>query len=212
MKKQNKKPKGRLLVVTGYSGAGKDSVIDLLIDQLPHFRRLVTCADRPARPGEIHGVHYYFVNPEEMDRMHSAGELVEKPLTYGVSRKATPRHEFESVLRGESLIWRIESSLAAHVASGGFFDEQFPKQKGKMLREMTTVIFITASKKDLLLRRRRRDGKHYNVKDFAKRDGQDKAILAKYGKVFGNIIENEENRLSETVDKVLKLIKTYPIT
>lgn len=210
--KKNKRSKGRLLVVTGYSGAGKDSIIDLLIARLPHMRRLVTCADRPVRPGEVHGVHYYFVSPEELDRMDARGELVEKPLTYGVSRKATPRHEFESVLKGKSLIWRIESSLAAHVASGRFFEEQFPGEKGKNLRKLTTVLFITAGKRDLILRRKRRDGKDYNPKDFSKRDRQDKDVLAKYGGVFENIIVNEENRLDEAVKAILKLIKIYPIT
>lgn len=200
--------KEKLLVVSGLSGSGKDSVIEELLKKNRSFRRLVTCADRAPRPGEIHGVHYYFVTPEELDRMHREGELVESPLEYGTSRKATPKAEFKKIISGEaSLIWRIESSLAAHVASGKFFEEQFSVQEGSLLKESTTVVFITAKREIILARRKKRDGEKFNIEDFNKRDRQDQLILEKYGHLFKHIIENKEGELSHTVDQVLKLIE-----
>ena len=200
---------GKLLVITGFSGAGKDSVIEKLLEKMPEFKRLVTCADRPPRTGEVHGIHYYFVTSEEMDMMHKNGELAEKPLLYGTSRKATPKKEFLKIINeGASLVWRIESSLAAHVASGKFFDEQFAPQESSVLKSSTTTVFLTAKRPELRKRRKARDGSKYDPKEFAKRDLQDELILAKYGSAFQNIVENEEEKLEETVEKIIKLVKT----
>lgn len=201
------KTKEKLLVVTGLSGAGKDSVIEELLKKDVSFGRLITCADRPPRPGEVHGVHYYFVTPGELDRMHKDGELVEKPLEYGTSRKATPKAEFKKIISGQaSLIWRIESSLAAHVASGKFFEEQFSTHEGSILKESATVVFITAKREIIMARRKKRDGEKFNLEDFNKRDRQDQLILEKCGHLFKHIIENKEGELEKTVNRILKLI------
>ena len=59
---------GKLLVITGLSGSGKDTIIDEFLSRFPHYRRLVTLTDRNPREGEIEGIHYYFVSPEELDK------------------------------------------------------------------------------------------------------------------------------------------------
>lgn len=202
--------KGRLLVISGLSGSGKDAVIEEFLLKRKDFKRLITCADRPKRIGEIHGVHYYFITEREMDELYIKGKLVEKPVKYGTSRKATPKKEFEKIIKtGQNLVWRIESSLASFVATGKFFDEQFPKDKSKYLKESTTVIFIIANKRDVEKRRKLRDGKSYNAKDYTLRDSQDRIIMKKYGHLFNHIIENKDGLLSETVEKIVKLISGF---
>jgi len=199
---------GKLLVVTGFSGSGKDAIIEEILIRDKSFRRLVTCTDRPPRPGEIHGKHYYFCTSKELSEMYDRHELVEKPLLYGSSRKATPKKEFKKIINeGASLIWRIESSLSAQVASGKFFDEQFSPKDAQTLKKSTTVVFITAPKKTLVSRRKRRDGKNYEPKEFAQRDRQDAAILTKYGRLFSHIVNNEENKLSEATGDIIKLLE-----
>lgn len=198
--------KGKLLVVSGLSGSGKDAVIDEILKKT-NFKRLITCADRCAREGEIDGTHYYFVSESVMDEMWTKGELVEKPVTYGTSRKATPKKEFKKIVNENAdLIWRIESSLAAHVATGKFFDEQFNLNESKSLKDSTTIVFIIANKEDVVKRRKLRDGAGYNPKDYAERDRQDEEIMKKYGSLFKNIIENKEGELEKTVEQVLRLI------
>lgn len=199
--------KGKLLVITGLSGSGKDSVIEEFLIKETSFKRLITCADRSPREGEINGVHYYFVSEEKMDEMYVSDELVEKPLRYGTSRKATPKKEFKKITQnGENLIWRIESSLAAHVASGKFFEETFPGPEGQVLKESTTIVFITANKNDVDARRKLRDGKKYDPKDYKKRDEQDEEIMKSFGHLFENIIENKNGELGKTVEKIIDLL------
>lgn len=194
-------------MVTGYSGVGKDSIIDAFMAKKPHFRRLVTCTDRLPRPGEIDGTHYYFVAPETLDQMHLRGELVEKPLVYGTSRKATPKKEFSKVIyENASLIWRIESSLAASVASGAFYEAQFSEAEAHILKKVSVVVFITAERKAIEERRKRRDAEKYDPKDFAMRDEQDRLILETHGHHFKHIIENPDQKIEVALEKIVNIL------
>ncbi|MCO5176673.1 MAG: guanylate kinase [Thermomicrobiales bacterium] len=73
----------RLYVISGPSGVGKDTIIDNLRPRLPDFYFAVTATTRPRRPGEIDGVHYYFMTPEEFDRNLADGEFIEHAEVYG---------------------------------------------------------------------------------------------------------------------------------
>jgi len=202
---------GLLIVITGASGVGKDSVTDGLIThhRTSHIglRRLITCADRLPRPGENHGVDYYFVTPEELNRMHKNGELVENPQPTGTSRKATTKKELLAVLSGENLVWRIDPYLASKVASGEFFEEQFANEHGKKLRAVTKVFCIRASSKVLTQRRKNRDGKTYNPREYRLRDKQEKPVLEKLRQI-SIVIENREGLLTTAIEDVITQISS----
>ncbi|KKQ25366.1 MAG: Guanylate kinase [Candidatus Woesebacteria bacterium GW2011_GWA1_37_8] len=198
---------GQLIVITGLSGSGKDTVIDNLLKRFPEFRRLITCTDRLPRDGEIHGVHYFFVKPKILDLMHKSKELVEVPLKYGTSRKATPKSEFHKVIYdGHKVIWRIDTSLAAKVATHCFFDEQFTKYESRILKTISEVIFITSPKNTLHQRRKARDKESYDPNDYKQRDNQDKSVLVQYKSVFSHVIVNENGKLKQTVDTITEII------
>ena len=67
----------RVLVITGPSGVGKGTLIRGLMERLPELRLSVSATTRPPRPGEQHGVDYYFLTPEEFDRHAQGGDFVE---------------------------------------------------------------------------------------------------------------------------------------
>lgn len=202
---------GFLLVITGPSGTGKDTVTN---EVLKHpaiiglkFKRLVTCADRAPRPGEVHGIDYYFVTPKELDEMSAKGELVEKPQPTGTSRKGTPKREFRAILSGEKRLWRIESYLASKVASGSFFDEQFESGEAKILRQLTKVICITSPIDQIEGRRKARDRKNYNPKEYELRDVQDEPnlrILRESAVFVDNLDGQLEQAVNEVVNQTLK--------
>ena len=66
-----------VFVITGQSGAGKGTLIKRLLEEFPQLELAVSATTRPRRPGEVEGVHYYFVSAAEFDRRLAAEEFLE---------------------------------------------------------------------------------------------------------------------------------------
>lgn len=66
-----------ILVVSGPSGSGKNTLIDFLMEDHAELVHSVSATSRRPRPQEIDGVHYYFRTREEFERMRDNGELLE---------------------------------------------------------------------------------------------------------------------------------------
>lgn len=86
---------GKLFILSAPSGAGKSSLAKALIQDLPHLAVSVSHTTRAPRPGEQHGVHYYFVTREEFQKLAQAGEFVEHARVfdnhYGTARRSIQR-------------------------------------------------------------------------------------------------------------------------
>jgi guanylate kinase len=80
----------RLTVLSGPSGVGKSTVVAELRRAHPEVWLSVSVTTRRPRPGEVHGVHYYFIDGDEFDRLVAAGELLEWAEFAG-NRYGTPR-------------------------------------------------------------------------------------------------------------------------
>jgi guanylate kinase len=77
-------PPCRLLVLSGPSGVGKSTVLRRLLERHPERLRLsVSATTRPPRPGEVEGVDYYFLRPEEFARRREAGDFLECCEVFG---------------------------------------------------------------------------------------------------------------------------------
>jgi guanylate kinase len=66
-----------VFVVTGPSGAGKGTLIHLVLPRFPELALAVSATTRARRPGEIDGVHYWFLGREEFERRIAEGEFLE---------------------------------------------------------------------------------------------------------------------------------------
>ncbi len=73
---------GMLIVVSGFSGVGKGTVIQLLIDSMPNLQFSISCTTRAPRVGEENGVNYFFLSEEEFEKKIAAGEFVEYTKTF----------------------------------------------------------------------------------------------------------------------------------
>ncbi|MGA8248999.1 MAG: guanylate kinase [Nocardioides sp.] len=90
--------RSRLTVLAGPTAVGKGSVS---ADIRAHHREIwisISATTRPPRPGEVHGVHYWFVSEAEFDRMVRADELLEWAVVHGAARYGTPRAPVEEAL------------------------------------------------------------------------------------------------------------------
>lgn len=74
---------GRLIIVSGPSGAGKTTVLKEVLARSPRLELSVSATTRPPRPGERDGVDYYFLSPDEFARRRKAGEFLESFEVFG---------------------------------------------------------------------------------------------------------------------------------
>ena len=75
-------PRGKLLIFTAPSGAGKTTIVRHLLDRFPQLAFSVSATTRPPRPGEVDGRDYHFLTPEEFSRRVAAGAFVEYEEVY----------------------------------------------------------------------------------------------------------------------------------
>jgi len=109
-------PRARLTVLAGPTAVGKGTVSADLRARYPQVWLSVSATTRAPRPGEVDGLHYHFVTPEEFDRMVADGELLEWAVVHGRNRYGTPRRPVEERLAaGEPALLEIDLQGARQV-------------------------------------------------------------------------------------------------
>jgi guanylate kinase len=81
----------RLVVLAGPTAVGKGTVAAAVRERHPEVWISISATTRSPRPGEVNGVHYWFVSDEEFDRMIEADELLEWAVVHKAARYGTPR-------------------------------------------------------------------------------------------------------------------------
>ena len=107
--------KGVLVVISGFSGAGKGTVTRELLKKYQNYALSVSVTTRDPRPGEIDGKHYFFRTKEEFQELIQKDELVEY-AEYVENYYGTPRAYVEEQLeKGKDVILEIEIQGAMKV-------------------------------------------------------------------------------------------------
>ena len=107
---------GRLVVLAGPTAVGKGSVSAYIRENYPEVHFSVSATTRPPRPGEIDGVHYYFVSDKEFDRMIADHELLEWAVVHNSYRYGTPRPPIDAALEaGKRVLLEIDLQGARNV-------------------------------------------------------------------------------------------------
>ena len=81
------RPEPLLIVISGPSGAGKDTVVQRMKERGLPFHFVVTATTRPQRPNEVDGRDYFFVSKEEFARMIEQNELFEYALSMATTKE-----------------------------------------------------------------------------------------------------------------------------
>jgi guanylate kinase len=112
---------GKLIVLTGPSGAGKGTLLKALLADHPELYVSISATTRSARPGEVNGQHYFFLDRAEFDQMVAAGNFLEWAEFAG-NCYGTPRQPVEAQINsGKIVILEIELEGARQVR------ESFPE-------------------------------------------------------------------------------------
>ncbi len=120
---------GILAVVSGFSGAGKGTLMKELLSRYDNYALSISATTRSPRDGEVHGREYFFVTDEEFDRMIREEELLEY-ARYVKHSYGTPKsYVLEQLQAGKDVILEIEIQGALKVK------EEFPD---------TLLLFVSA--------------------------------------------------------------------
>jgi guanylate kinase len=104
----NPSPNPLLLVLSGLSGAGKDTVLTGLKQSGFSPVHIITVTTRPKRPRERDGAHYHFVSEDKFQEMKAAGELLESANVYG-NWYGVPREPVRGALNsGRDVIIKVD--------------------------------------------------------------------------------------------------------
>ncbi|MEG1137425.1 MAG: guanylate kinase [Lachnospiraceae bacterium] len=122
------KTKGILIVVSGFSGSGKGTLMKRLLESYDNYALSISATTRPPRAGEINGREYFFKDVDEFEKMIAKDELIEY-ARYVNNYYGTPKEYVEEQLsQGKDVILEIEIQGALKVK------EKFPE---------TLLLFIT---------------------------------------------------------------------
>jgi guanylate kinase len=106
-----------VFVITGQSGAGKGTLIKRLLDLFPQLELAVSATTRARRPGEVEGIHYYFIGDEEFDRRLEDGDFLEYHVFPWGQRSGTLLSEIDRIgEEGKVCVLELETEGALNVA------------------------------------------------------------------------------------------------
>jgi guanylate kinase len=178
-----------LIVVSGPSGVGKDSVLKRMQERNLPLHFVITATTRPPRPDEQEGVDYYFVTHDEFAEMIENDELLEHAIVYN-EYKGIPKAQVRKALSsGKDVIMRIDVQGAATI---------------RELSPEAVLIFLTTQDEDELVRRliARKTDKPEGIKLRIATARQELRRIDE----FDYVVVNREDCLDETVDMIEAII------
>ncbi|MEW6085285.1 MAG: guanylate kinase [Chloroflexota bacterium] len=182
-------PQPLLIVISGPSGAGKDTVMQRMQERGLPFHFVVTATTRPKRTGELHGRDYLFVSNEEFARMITEDELIEHAIVYG-DYKGIPKQQVrEALASGKDVIMRLDVQGAETVR--------------KMAPDALLIFITTQNEEELVHRLETR--KTETADSLAIRIATARKELKRV-EAFDYVIVNRDFQLDKTVDTIRAII------
>jgi guanylate kinase len=183
-------PKPLLIVISGPSGAGKDTILQRMKERELPFHFVVTATTRPRRENEIDGRDYFFVSKDEFARMIDEDELIEYAIVYG-DYKGIPKQQVRDALgSGKDVIMRIDVQGAESV---------------RKLAPEAVLIFITVDSEEELFNRLR-ERKTETADALKLRMATARKELQRVGD-FDYVVLNRDFHLDDTVDTIRAIIQ-----
>lgn len=179
-----------LLVLAGPTAVGKGTVARYIVEHNPDVLLSVSATTRSPRPGEVDGIHYFFLTDAEFDDLIAKGEMLEHAVVHGNHRYGTPKAPVEAALAANKLVL-LE------------IDIQGARQVKQAMPEATTV-FLAPPSWDELVRRLQGRGTE-SAEEQARRLDTAKQELAAQQE-FDQVIVNDE--VAKCAGKVVELMKS----
>ncbi len=186
----NLEPPPLLVVISGPSGVGKDSLVERMKSRGVRFHFVVTATSRSPRHEEVHGVDYFFVSQEEFETMIANDDLLEYAIVYG-QYKGIPKQQVRDALAsGNDVVMRLDVQGAATIKS--------------LIPEAILIFLSASSERELIERLRRR--KTESAEQLQRRIETARQEMERLDE-FDYVVINAACELDEAVDQVLSIME-----
>lgn len=183
--------KGSLIVLSGPSGSGKDSICERLKEYNDRFWVSISCTTRKPRTGEEEGIDYFFKTKEEFEKLIKENKLLEY-AEYNGEYYGTPKEKINEYLnKGIDVILVIEVQGALKIK--------------KLINEAIFIFIMPPTMKDLVLRLKKRgtESDEKILKRF-KKAYQEVNMITKYNYV---VVNDELDKATKKVNSIIEAQK-----
>lgn len=185
----------KVIILSGPSGAGKTTLVRLLLEECPAIEFSVSACNRPPRAYEVHGKDYYFISQEKFKELMDQEEFLEYEEVYEGSYYGTLRSEIDR-------IWEKGKAVALDIdVAGG------TRVKRKLGKDALAIFIAPPSIETLKERLKKRSTE--TDESFKKRIAKAEAEM-EFRKIFDVIIINDtlkeaKEHLVEVVERFLEM-------
>lgn len=191
---EKQKKRGILLVLTGPSGSGKDTVLAKLQDRSSQFVKIVTTTSRPMRDKESEGHPYHFVSRSHFEELIAEGAFFEwvefRGELYGTQKKTLT----DALEQGADVIWKIEAKGVKNI-----------KDKIKQMVPRVVFVFLTTNSIEMMRERVRSDEGEEGAKTRF-----NEALVVWEMKQYEDcdyLVVNNDHDLESTVEKIEAILE-----
>jgi len=178
-----------LIVISGPSGVGKDTVLQHMKDRQLPFHFVVTATTRPIRSGEVHGQDYFFLTENEFAQMIDENELLEYAIVYN-DYKGIPKQQVrEALMSGKDVVMRVDVQGAETVRG--------------ICPEAVLIFLATETEDELEERLRKRmteSTESINLRVAMARKELNRVEM------FDYLVINADGKLGSTIDTIISII------
>ena len=183
-------PQPLLIVISGPSGVGKDTVVHHMMERQLDFHFVITATTRPPRKDEVHGVDYFFYSKEEFAEMIDQDELLEFAFVYNDFKGIPKAQVREALASGKDVVMRLDVQGAATIRS---------------LCPDALLIFLSTESEDELVDRLK-TRKTEAPEELKLRIATARKELNRVDE-FDYIVINRDDQLNKTVDMIEAIIQ-----
>lgn len=187
-----------MVVISGPSGVGKDSVVRRMEALGYPFHFVVTATSRPRREYEVEGRDYHFLTVEQFEQMIHGGELLEHAVVYGQYKGIPKAHVREALDSGKDVIMRLDVQGAATVR--------------RLVPDAVLIFLVAASDEELA---RRLQDRHTDDAEQIRKRMETVREEMKRMEEFDYVVVNADCALDDAVNKIVAIItaekcRTHP--
>ncbi|MBU1000718.1 hypothetical protein KKE78_04980 [Patescibacteria group bacterium] len=189
-----------LVILTGKTASGKDTVMTKVLSRFPDFKRIISTTSREKRIGEKNGVDYFFLSKPDFLRKIEKDDFIEY-IKYGGNLYGTEKFQILNNLNS-NLIWRIDPSRAGKIRE--FIKSAFKESVASDLLKRVLVIYLTVDDEAILRRLKKRG---LTQEEIERRMLEDAKFWQEFKGNYDYVVENVSGKLDETVNKVCNLTR-----